>query len=171
MKTQHLSEVGYNNMISSKSLLILMVCFFLFGFSNSKWEKGKTDSNGNLIIVKLENRINCDRRKQNETISVDTDWSILLFYDFSRQSEYYLFNNVRKQIFKTKSFDEFIAEIKQIPNNTIIRDIGKCTIPFSCEMPDNLSEELTEVIKEKECTLEDKIMFCYCCAEKIEYEF
>ena len=154
-----------------KKTIIIILCFILFSFSGEKWEPGETDSDGNLIIVKLQNNKNCKDREQFQTFSVDTDWSILIFYDDNVKSRYFIFNNIKKQIFQTKSFDIFIDEIKRIPNNATIRNIGKCTVPFSYMMPEDLRDELNTTIQKKNCILEDKIMYCYCFAEKIEYIF
>ena len=151
--------------------IIFIMCIFLFSFSIEKWEPGETDSKGNLIIVKLKNKKDCKDREQFQTFSVDMDWSILLFYDDNIKSYYFIFNNIKKQIFRTKSFERFLEEIKKIPNNTMIRNIEKCSAPFSYMMPEDLRDQLYTTIQAKNCILEEKIMYCYCFAEKIDYKF
>lgn len=156
--------------IESMKLLLLLGISLLF-FSATGWEKGKVDANGDLIIVEMINRESCKGRIKNEIISVDSPWSILIVYPNAKESMYYIFDNAKSRIFKTNKFDDFIDEFEMIPNNLSIRNIEKCTVPFAIEFPEQFKNRLSETIKTKQCKLEDKLMYCYCCAENITFNF
>jgi hypothetical protein len=134
------------------------------------WKPGKTDSKGDLIIVEMENNKQMRDRPNFETVTVDSKWSILIWYDDNIKN-YYIFNNKKKAVFSTGSFDTFINELKKIPDHTTIRDIQKCTMPFAYLLPEEQKDAIDALMKKKNCTLEDRIMYCYCGAVKITYGF
>ena len=154
-----------------KTILICALIISLFSFSGNDWKPGKTDTKGNLIIVEMQNRSDVKDRPIHEIISVDTDWSILIRYTDTIEQNYYIFNNIKKQIFNTTSFDRFIKEVHTIPNRTNIRKIEKCSAPFDYLMPQELVKRLNKTIEKKNCVLEPKLMFCYCLSEKLTYPF
>jgi len=151
----------------------LVLLSFLIGqaFQTNEWKPGKTDSNGNLIIVEMENNPQMKDRPLHETVTVDTKWSILIMYDEDSDPGYYIFNNQTKRIFSTGSFTEFSDELIKIPNNTTISKIGRCTMPFDYMMPEKEKEQIERLLREKNCNLEEHIMYCWCGAVKIVYPF
>lgn len=151
--------------------LFLLLGLSLLSVKATCWEKGKVNANGDLIIVEIINRESCNKRIKNETVIVDSPWSILLIYPNANESMYYIFDNKKNRIFKTNKFDSFIDELKVIPNNTNIRNIEKCTVPFAFDLPQQYTDKLKEIMELKQCMLQDKIMYCYCCAEKIDFAF
>jgi len=153
-----------------KTLVSVILILISSNFNSQDWKPGKTDSDGNLIIVEMKKEID-NKRPIEEIISVDMKWSVVIEYPSEDKQSYYIFNNETKQIFSTKSFEEFLNELQKIPDNTTIRKIGKCTAPFDYEMPPEKRGQISELIKKKNCILEDKLMFCYCGAVKMNYPF
>lgn len=149
---------------------LIIIAIGLIGFQGN-WSKGKVHTNGNLIIVELKNRDNCRQAAPNQIITVDLPWSILINYQEKGKGHFYIFNNEKSEIFKSADFESFIKELTKIPKATIIRKIDKCTLPFDLEMPELLTQKLEEVIQAKQCTLETKIMYCYCCAEEVNFQY
>lgn len=147
-----------------------MFLFIVFVGAGS-WQKGTVDKNHNLIIVELENRTNCSNRNQHEVITVDSDWSILIVYPNEKEAMFYIFNNAANQIYKTRLFNDFLREVRNIPNNIELRKIDKCTVPFDFNLPDEFRTKLNQTLEAKSCTLESKIMYCYCCADTVHNRY
>lgn len=135
------------------------------------WQNGTVNKNGDLIIVELDNRKGCNNRNSHEVISVDMDWSILLVYPDEKEAMFYIFDNLANKIYKSRVYNEFLREIRTIPNNTVVRKIDKCTVPFDFGLPDEFRAKLNQTLKAKNCTLESKIMYCYCCADSVKNRY
>lgn len=168
--------IWFCNFIKINSFLMKFFLFILFvpiftALHTDSWKPGKTDPKGNLIIVEMENNEQLKDRPHFETVCADMTWSILIRYDDEIQSKYYIFNNDKKLIFSTESFDVFLKELRKIPDHTTVRDIQKCTISFSYLLPEAQREAINALMKEKNCTLETRIMFCWCGAVKMTYPF
>lgn len=147
----------------NRIILIAFIGFIFSGFSGSNWKAGKVDEKGNLIIAVLEDTEGFGgKNAEDKLVTVDMDWSILIFYGYDKKSKYCIFNNIKKQIFVSKSFNEFLNEIKEIPNETTIREIDKCTVSISALLPKEKREQLKTLVEEKKCKLEMKFMYCTC---------
>ena len=142
-------------------------------FGQAQWATGEVDSSDNLIITELENRENCNNSRAQETITLTKDWGVLLYYfnEQPEQSKYVIFDNVSNRIYNTLSFERFVKELSVIPDSTVVRNIMKCTAPFSFGIPQGNLDELSALMKSKGCMLEDKLMYCNCCAHKERPQF
>lgn len=92
--------------------------------------------------------------------------------DTSKKPDYYLFFRKQKRTVKTQNFDKFLSEIKEIPDNSMIDMIGKCTVgfytPYGVDIEKEYSQTM-ELLKKKNCILVESMeqderhaMFCYC---------
>lgn len=155
-----------------KTTIVLLISIFaLFSdFKSTLWQRGKVDSQNNLIIVTMKNRENCNHLPQYDTIAVDKDWSVVL-YCTEFDSTFCIFNNIKKELFITRSLSRFILELKKIPAKTIVREIEKCTMPFSYNLSPKDRKRIEGTLQRQGSKLEYKLMYCYCCALEMKYAF
>lgn len=151
-----------------RHLLIFLILGFIGG---GTWQKGTVDKNGDIVIVELQNRIDCRNRNQKEIITVDSDWSILVVYPNETEAAFYIFDNNLNRIFKTKLLNEFVRELNNIPKNSFVRKIDKCTVPYDYALPDDYKVKIEAALATNSCTFEAKIMYCYCCADSIVHKY
>lgn len=152
-------------------LSTLILYLLSFSPQGGGWKAAETDDSGDLIILKIDMRPNCKHNPKDEVVTADSDWSIVMRYGISQEETYCIFDNQRNRIFSTSNYTVFLSELRKLPDGINIRDIGKCTVPFRVDFPLERMGQLNTVLEKKNCTLEERIMYCYCCAEEIHYPF
>lgn len=142
------------------------------GFTTNNWQKSPIDKLGNLLVLKIfQGPPCCTKCKPEITVSVDKPWSVWLNYESETVRSFTIFDNLNKKVFHTKDFNQFLSQLANIPQNTSLRIIDKCTVSYLNIMPENDKLKFLNLLSENKIEYETKSMFCNCCAKKLVYLF
>ena len=82
-----------------------------------------------------------------EPVLVTKSHAVLLVWGGGYGRQFFLYDNVEKQIYKTTDFDKFLRQIDQLPHGISIQFFDKCCAPFACDMPQAEYQKLQKVLK------------------------
>ena len=60
---------------------------------------------------------------------------------------FFLYDNVRKTVYKTADFEAFLKQLSRVPQGAVIQRLDRCSASFCWEMPEVQRERLEEAYK------------------------
>ena len=84
-----------------------------------------------------------DREKP---VLVTEPYAVLLVWG-GYGKQFFLYDNVEKQIYKTTDFEKFLRQFDQLPKGVSIQYLDKCCAPFAYDMPPAEYQRLQQVLK------------------------
>ena len=86
-------------------------------------------------------------RDRAEEPFVVTDPLAVLTVWCSYGKRFFIYDNIKKQIYKTTDFEKFLQQLNLLPRNVSIPRISKCAASFSHDMPADQAKRLQQVME------------------------
>jgi hypothetical protein len=134
-------------------------------------EKVSTDSKtdnidpktGNLIAFWLQYPEHLAYPEKEKPILVTEPYAVLMVW-LGNEKRFFIYDNTKKETFKTNDFDTFLKQLNTIPKGTAIQKFDTCTATRTYDMPRADANRLEKVMTGNTLTWADTsgFLICYC---------
>jgi hypothetical protein len=130
------------------------------------WRKAELDGAGDVVALRVV------ERTETRQIIATGDYGMLVVWGDDEKA-FYLFDRRNKTSFATRTFKDFLREVRQLPLDITMTWIDTCTASRSWNMPDSDRKELADVLLERRRLgmkwSESPLVVCYCESRGLQF--
>ncbi len=136
------------------------------------WQAVPCDKDGNLIAARVIFNGRGEGRRVGETpVAIKEEYGIGVACRNGHPKAFYVFDNVNNAYFATRDFEQFLVQVKALPDKQTVAWVDSCTVHAYADLPQSKLERLMKVLTEKGIDSGTAVdgHFCYCVATSVRW--